>query len=109
MLVARMLGAAGFQVITLHYNENVPERLDTLPSIDLIVFDSNLVGFDGERFAESYYVQIKAHPNTRHVPLILIARESEKDQLNKLQADVHLVKPIDPDHFNQILCSYLTA
>jgi CheY-like chemotaxis protein len=96
-------------VITLYHNENVSERLDGLPPIDLIVFDSNLVGFDGERFAEGYYVQIKAHPNTRHVPLILLAHENEKDRLGKLQADVHLVKPIDPDKFNKILRGYLAA
>ncbi len=109
LLVARMLGAIGFEMIMVSRDENFSERLESLPQLDLIVFDSNLVGFDGKNFAEDYYVQIKANPSTRYVPLIIISHENEKDLLDKLQADVHITKPIDPDKFNMILRGYLVT
>jgi CheY-like chemotaxis protein len=107
LLVKRMICAAGFEVITVDHNGNFAEHLGRIPQLDLIVFDSNLVGFDGRNLAEEYYNQIKANSNTRHVPLIIISYENEKDMLDKLQADVHILKPIDPEEFIKILCSYL--
>ena len=107
LLVTRIMSAVGFDLITVHINENFSERLEKCPKLDLIVFDSKLVGFNGKSLAENYYAQIKANPNTRHIPLIIIAYEEEKDSLAKLQADIHIVKPIDLDEFPKILQKYL--
>ena len=107
LLVSRMMAVVGFELVLIRPDESISKQLERLPKLELIVFDSNLIGFDGKSLAEDYYAQIKANPKTQHVPLIIIAHEKEKDSLKKLQADMHIIKPIDVDEFYKILRYYL--
>jgi CheY-like chemotaxis protein len=108
LLVARMIGAAGFDLVTVYHNEDVFEQLGKIPKLDLIVLDRIETNEQLE-----YYAQIKTSPSTCHIPLIAVfVKEPEsfdKKLLGKLGADRHIVKPIDPDKFQKLLRNYLAT
>ncbi len=110
-LVNRLVGAAGFEVLRVCHNENIVERLEALPSLDLVVLDSIYMNFGGNDSAKCMeeYVQIKAHPKARSVPFIVVTYENEFDNelLARLGADRHITKPIDPREFVEIIEGYL--
>jgi CheY-like chemotaxis protein len=111
-LVNRLVGAAGFDVLRVCHNENIVERLEESPRLDLVVLDSiymNFAGNDPAKFMEKY-VQIKVHPKTQPVPFILVTRENEFDRelLARVGADRHITYPIDPGEFVRTIEGYLS-
>ncbi len=108
ILVARMIGAAGFDLVTVYHDEDVFGQLERIPKLDLIVLDR----IETDEQLE-YYAQIKTNPSTCHIPLIaVLAKEPESfDQslLVKLGADKQFLKPVDPDKFQKLLHDYLAT
>ena len=103
MFVARIIAAEGFELITAEHGENVLERLEKLPRLDLIVLDK--VNTDEQL---KYYTQIKSNPNIQQIPLVAIFEKDSLDNnlLNKLGADKYIFNPVDVDEFRKVLISY---
>src|SRR5512145_1958566 len=110
-LVHRLVGAAGFDVLEVYHNENIVERLEASPPLDLVVLDSIYMNFSGNDSVKCMkeYTQIKVHPKTRSIPLIIVTQENEfeNELLARLGADRHITKPIDPREFVEIIEGYL--
>ncbi len=110
-IVNRLVGAAGFEVLRVCHNENVVERLEASPPLDLVVLDSIYMTFGGNDSVKCMeeYTQIKVHPKTRSVPLIVVTHENEfeTELLATLGADRHITKPIDPREFVEMIEGYL--
>jgi CheY-like chemotaxis protein len=62
---------------------------------DLVVMDVSLQGLDGLSAA----TELKAHPRTQHIPLILLTAAATTEALEsatKARADIFLTKPCSP-------------
>jgi response regulator RpfG family c-di-GMP phosphodiesterase len=111
LLLAGLIRIAGFEVVVAYHNENISKQIEKLPRLDLVVLDSIYMNFDGEnsvKFMEQY-VQIKADTKTQNAPLIIVTMENEfdKELLDRLDADKHIVKPVDVDEFIKVIGDYL--
>lgn len=68
----------------------------------LILLDLNLPVLDGYQVLE----RIKAHPRTRHVPVIILTTTDDAGEVNRcyeLGCSVYITKPIDYEHFSEAI------
>ena len=65
---------------------------------DLILLDLWLVGMQGDEVLR----QLKAHPRTRHIPIVMLSADATANKARLLQsgASAHLTKPF---HLNELL------
>jgi chemotaxis family two-component system response regulator Rcp1 len=77
-------------------------RYEKAPSPDLIILDLNIPRIDGRELL----AKIKTDPKLKCIPvLVLSTSKSEKDikHCYELQANCYLIKPIDFEHFIEIV------
>jgi len=92
-LLETLLAPVGYEVITA---QNGKAALETLASrrIDLVLLDINMPNMDGYEVCG----RIKADPQSRHIPVIMITSLNSRDnKLKSIQAgaDEFLAKPLD--------------
>jgi putative two-component system response regulator len=92
-LLETLLAPAGYEVLTALDGKTA---LDTMSSkqVDLVLLDINMPGMDGYEVC----AKIKADPQTRHTPVIMITSlDSRDNKLKSIQAgaDEFLAKPLD--------------
>jgi len=104
-LVRRLLQSFGYLVLEA---DSADEALNVLSTNhpDLILMDINMPDVDGYSLTQ----QIKAMPEFHSTPVIAItANVMRGDREKTLQAgcDSYIEKPIDVDHFLDMISSYL--
>jgi CheY-like chemotaxis protein len=78
-----------------------PDTTDAEPSRLLILLDLNITGsIDGFEVLR----QIKAHPKSRHVPVIVLTTADDPwdvDRCYQLGCNLYVTKPVDPAAFSE--------
>lgn len=94
--VVRMaLGSAGYEVIEAEDGRAALRKLDG-KKIHLIISDVNMPNMDGISFVK----EVKASPNYRFTPIIMLTTESQEDkkqQGKSAGAKAWVVKPFRPE------------
>jgi CheY-like chemotaxis protein len=70
--------------------------------LDMILLDLNLPDLSGQEVLS----QLKANPNTRNVPVLILSADATPSQMEKLKAEGaldYLTKPLDVSAFLQLL------
>ena len=86
-----LLSAKGYEVVGAKDGREAINVIDTVPP-DLVVLDIGLPGVDGYEVCR----HIKARPETRHIPVVVITARKSREDLQKIDeagADWYIPKP----------------
>lgn len=106
--IIRTLKRSGYARFEIFEAENGVEALKLLESawIDLIMTDYNMPEMNGLEFIHA----VKANPNTKEIPLVLISaeeNESRSREFKKAGAAAHITKQITAPAIRKLLVSIL--
>ncbi len=95
MVVRLALQRAGYEVLEAGDGVQGLAELDKAGKVNLILSDVNMPRMDGISFVK----EVKAHPNHRFTPVIMLTTETgdqKKDEGRAAGAKAWLVKPVNP-------------
>ena len=102
LLVRKILGPAGFEVIDAADGvEGIRKAISEHP--DLVLVDIAIPGLDGYEVT----LRLRAEPHLRHVPIVAITAEGNRETSLAVGCDGFLQKPIDARTFADTIRSYL--
>jgi signal transduction histidine kinase len=102
LLVRKILGPAGFEVIDAADGvEGIRKAITEHP--DLVLVDIAIPGLDGYEVT----LRLRAEPQLRHVPIVAITAEGNRETSLAVGCDGFLQKPIDARTFVDTIRSYL--
>jgi signal transduction histidine kinase len=102
LLVRKLLTPAGFEVVDAEDGiEGVRKAYDEQP--DLVLIDIAIPGLDGYEVT----LRLRADPKLRHVPIVAITAEGNRETSLAVGCDGFLQKPIDARSFANTVESYL--
>ncbi|MEO8178678.1 MAG: hybrid sensor histidine kinase/response regulator [Deltaproteobacteria bacterium] len=102
LLVRKILGPAGFEVIDAADGvEGIRKAITEHP--DLVLVDIAIPGLDGYEVT----LRLRAEPHLRHVPIVAITAEGNRETSLAVGCDGFLQKPIDARTFVDTIRSYL--
>jgi len=91
-LYEQYLGEQGFEVITYSGDEDIiTDLVKIMP--DVVLLDIMMPKRDGW----DILAELKSHPQTRRIPVIMISVLSERNLAYKMKADEYLIKPVSQD------------
>jgi two-component system chemotaxis response regulator CheY len=94
-VVKLSLTRAGFDVIEASDGRDALARLDQAAKVHLVVSDVNMPNMDGIAFLTA----VKAHPNYRFTPVVMLTTESTDARKNAGRAagaKAWIIKPFNP-------------
>jgi CheY-like chemotaxis protein len=100
-LMRRFLGKEGFRIVPALSGEEGLKLARAAPP-DVIVLDVQMPTMDGWVVLQ----QIKADPQLREIPVVLVTMTDEKNLGYSLGADDYLVKPVDRERVASVLKKY---
>jgi DNA-binding response OmpR family regulator len=101
-LLSQFLQQHSFKAETVGKTSEVFMKIDSFKP-DLILLDIHLSGFDGRDICR----ELKSHPKTRGIPVIIVSGDSAKqDQLKAAGADGFIEKPLDTGILIQAINSH---
>jgi len=102
LLVRKLLGPAGFEVIdAVDGLEGIRKALSEHP--DIVLVDIAIPGLDGYEVT----LRLRAEPSLRGIPIVAITAEGNRDASLAVGCDGYLVKPIDARSFAETVRQYL--
>ncbi|HUS00866.1 MAG TPA: response regulator [Chitinophagaceae bacterium] len=103
-IIKTMLETRGYEVYILTDAAKVMESIKKF-SPNLILLDVYLAGYNGIDIC----IDIKAKPNLKDIPLVLMSAHSNLDvMLQNCKADAFVAKPYDPNHLLAVIKAQLT-
>ena len=93
-MVRMSLGSAGFEVVSAADGEEALQLAAASP-FDLVLLDVNMPGRDGFEVTRA----LRAEPNYRHTPILMLTTESSADSKREGKnagATGWIIKPFDP-------------
>jgi len=105
-----LLRSKDFEVAVVTKSEDIFNKIKTFRP-DIILLDVFLTGYDGRVICK----QIKFHPNSSHIPVIMVSGDDEVLQtVEKFGANDFIQKPFETDELifkisNQILLNNKTT
>ncbi len=103
-LYRQYLDEEGYNVIALDGKENVIENiLRMMP--DIILLDIMLPNKDGWELLG----ELKNHPQTKNIPVIMASVLNERNLAYKLRADEYLVKPVTQEELSQTIANTIAT
>lgn len=101
-LVRKLLGAAGHEVIEAEGGvEGIHLAREALP--DLVLVDINIPDLDGYEVT----LRLRGMPALKHVPIVAITAEADRDSTLAVGCDGFIAKPIDAAHFAKTIDQFL--
>ena len=102
LLVRKILTPAGFEVIdAVDGVEGIRRAISEHP--DLVLVDIAIPGLDGYEVT----LRLRAEPQLRHVPIVAITAEGNRETSLAVGCDGFLQKPIDARNFVETIQGYL--
>ena len=102
-MILRVLRMAGLEIGEVHEAGNGREGLDLLGRhwVDLVFADINMPEMNGEEMIE----KMRAAPETRATPVIVVSTEGSEARIEKLKGlDTRFVrKPFTPEQIRQVI------
>jgi CheY-like chemotaxis protein len=96
------LNAAGYSTLTAKSGEDALEIAKRIP-LAAIVLDVHLPGVDGWHVL----AQLRAHEETRHVPIVIVTVSGDRSKSIALGAEEHLSKPVERETLLQAIARCL--
>lgn len=102
LLVRKLLATSGFDVIdAVDGLDGIRKACAELP--DLVLVDIAIPGLDGYEVT----LRLRSEPSLRHVPIVAITAEGNRDASLSVGCDGYLQKPIDARSFAETIETYL--
>ncbi len=98
VLMARILGHAGYHCEWKTSGYEVVEYVDSLPRVDLILMDIRLPYEDGYEALQ----KLREHGILKNIPIVAVTAYASEEQMKRAQVagfDGFIGKPLDPDRF----------
>lgn len=98
VLMARILGHAGYRCEWKTSGYEIVEYIEALPKVDLILMDIRLPHENGYEAL----LRLRQLETLKHLPIVAVTAYASEDQMKRAQAagfDGFIGKPLDPDRF----------